>query len=266
MNLNATQTNATASYTTDKPLKLFIELITGIIPIAYIFECPSDETGTRLIIILDQYRFQRNEETKNILAFLGLSQINIEIMYYHYGMINDMLQQGNLFFAKYINRNNCLYQHTATHQLPEYSETTLNTLKASCKVIIKNATEKVMNFFDGASLYYRQGELHLAAFMLHQTCEQMLRLIIKLFNGKEYKSHQLAQLQKTAGFYFPKIKNIFHSKNNKELQWLEILQQAYVGARYDDNYTIDSQHLLFLQSKIGSMLNKVNEELLLITS
>lgn len=97
--------------------------------------------------------------------------------------------------------------------------------------------------------------------MLHKTCEQMLRIIIRLYNGKDFKSHQLVLLQKTAGFFYPEVRNIFNPIENKELQWLLILQQAGVSARYDDAYEIDPEHFLFLQSKIHLMLNKIDENL-----
>jgi len=266
MNLNATAPHKATSYTPEKSLTKFLELITSIVPIAYIFQCTPTAPGTRLIIVLDQYRFQRSEETKNILSFLDLSQMKIEIIYYHYGIINDMLQQGNLFLAEHLNANYCIYKHATAEQFPQYAANQLNELKTSSRLLIKNAIEKATNFFDGASLYYTQGELQLAAFMLHQTCEQTLRLIIRLYNGKDFKSHQLVLLQKTAGFFYPAVRNIFHPRDNKELQWLAILQQAYVGARYDDAYEIDPEHFLFLQSKVHLMLNKIDEELIFTTS
>lgn len=263
MNLNATQAIGTASYTTRKPLKPFIELITGIIPIAYIFECSPNETSTRLIIILDQYRFQRSEETKNIMEFLALSQINVELIYYSYGTLNDILQRGNLFFATYCRRVNCVYQYTPDYGFIESSEITLAAMKSSSTAILKTGLEKVGNFFDGATAYLGMRKFHLSAFMLHQTCEQVLKLIIKLFNGSDFKSHQLPLLQRNAGFYYPEIKNIFDAKENKESKWIELLQQAYVGARYDDDYKIEPQHLFFLQEKIALMLNKINSKGLL---
>jgi len=263
ISLSSTHNTHPLASITDKKLSRLLELITSIIPIAYIFRCTPNASRISLIIVLDQHRYQATEETKDILQFLALSQINVELIYYSYGTLNDILQRGNLFFATYCRRINCIYQHTSNYDFIESSEITLAAMKSSSTAILNNGLEKANNFFEGATAYIAMGKLHLAAFMLHQTCEQVLKLIIKLFNGTDFKSHQLALLQKNAGFYYPEIKSIFNAKENKELKWLELLQQAYVGARYDDNYKIELQHLTFLQEKIASMLNKISSRGLL---
>ncbi|MFD2288812.1 HEPN domain-containing protein [Pedobacter petrophilus] len=248
----------------DQKLNHLLELLTNIIPIAYIFRCTPNAARISLILVLDQHRYQATEETKDILKFLALSQINVELIYYSYGTINDLLQRGDLFFATYCRRVNCIYQHTANYDFIESSDITLAAMKSSSMAILNNGLEKANNFFEGATAYLAMGRLHLAAFMLHQTCEQVLKLIIKLYNGKDFKSHQLALLQKNAGFYFPEINNIFDTKASKELKWLELLQQAYVGARYDDDYKIEPKHLSFLQERTLQMLNKIRKHGLIL--
>lgn len=138
MNLNATQTNATTSYATEKPLKLFIELLTSIIPIAYIFRCKPDQSRTCLIIVLDQHRYQATEETKDILKFVALSQINVELICYSYGTINDFLLRGNLFFSTHCRRINCVYQYTADYQFIETPAITLAAIKSTSTASLKD--------------------------------------------------------------------------------------------------------------------------------
>ena len=85
----------------------------------------------------------------------------------------------------------------------------------------------------------------MATFMLHQTCEQLYRLIILIFRRKNFKSHQLQLLRKEAAFYYPLIYNVFDVKESKELKYIALLQDFYLGVRYQDDYFIKPKNCIF---------------------
>ncbi|NTD95635.1 HEPN domain-containing protein [Agrobacterium tumefaciens] len=261
MNFNPLETNTIPADLPQKQFKHLLELITSLIPLAYIFQHRADTRGITLIMVLDRFQYQATDVIKNMLEFIALGKINIEIRYFSYGTMHDMLTRGNIFYSSYCRREHCIYQSAPQYELIETPACKLSEIRAHSALVIHHGLEKAKSFQEGALVYFNQGKFHLSAFMLHQTCEQIFSLIIKLFEGKATKSHQLILLQKDAGFYLPAIKHIFDIKKSKELKWLELLQQAYIGARYDDHYKITPEHLAYLQEKINAVLNRLIEVL-----
>lgn len=256
MNLNTLETNITLAAFPERPFKYLLELITALIPISYIFQNKADARGITLIMVLDRFQYQPAEVTRNMLEFIALGKMNMEIRYFTYGTMNDMLMRGNLFYSSYCRSEHCIYQSASPYELIETPETLLARIRAKSLPVIHNGIEKSLNFLAGASAYFCDNKLQLSAFMLHQACEQLFRLIINLSEEKAIKSHQLILLQKTAGFYFPMIRHIFDDRKSKELKWLELLQQAYLGARYDDAYEIEPQQVVYMKEKITVMIEK----------
>ena len=257
MNFNPLETNRILAALPQKQIKHLLELITNLIPLAYIFQRRDNTRLITLIMVLDRFQYQASDVTRNMLEFIALGKINIEIRYFSYGTMHDMLARGNLFYSSYCRREHCIYQSAPQYELIETPACKLSEMRAHSAMVIHHGLEKAKSFQEGALAYFKEGKFQLSAFMLHQVCEQMFSLIIKLYEGKAPKSHQLILLQKAAGFYLPAIKNIFDIKKSKELKWLELLQQAYIGARYDDGYKIAPEHLAYLQDKISTLLNKL---------
>jgi len=102
----------------------------------------------------------------------------------------------------------------------------------------------------------------MATFMLHQTCEQLYRLVILIFRRKDFKSHQLQRLRKEAVLYYPEIYNIFHTKESKELKWINLLQNSYLGTRYQNDYFIKEKDCVFIKEKVESLFLKIKADLL----
>lgn len=261
MNFNALETNRTLAAFTQKQFTHLLELITSLIPLAYIFQRRADAGGITLIMVLDRFQYQPSDVTRNMLEFIALAKINIEIRYFSYGTMHDMLARGNIFYSSYCRREHCIYQSAPQYELIETAACKLSEIREQSALVIHHGLEKAKSFQEGASVYFKEGKFQLSAFMLHQVCEQMFKLIINLSEEKMCKSHQLVLLQQTAGFYVPEIRNIFDVRKSKELNWLELLQSAYLGARYDDHYEIRPQQVIYLQEKIAFMLEKLGQKL-----
>lgn len=246
----------------DSGLFDLLRLITCVIPVAYVFRCGDNNAKKiRLIMITDQHQYQDAEQTKMILNFVTIGYSNIHLMYFCYGTIFDFLQKAHLFISSNCIPANCIFKRKGLDMLPNGSSLCTAKLKDEALSIFSLEMEKVSDFFNGAELYFKQNKLNMTAFMLHQTCEQLYRLIILIFRRKDFKSHQLLLLRKEAAFYFPTIYNVFHAKESKELKWLNLLQGSYLGTRYQDDYSIKLKECVFIKEKIEVLLTRVKTEL-----
>lgn len=93
-------------------------------------------------------------------------------------------------------------------------------------------------------------EAGLAAFMLHQSVELLLRAFIIAATGQEVKSHTLADLMKHTLRYAPGLKACYTSSGRPLHQLPERLEKAYVGGRYSPHFRMAPSALPDLQEHV----------------
>jgi len=96
--------------------------------------------------------------------------------------------------------------------------------------------------------------------MLHQAIERYITAYLLVKTGYRPKTHDIEKLYKLLISLDPKFKNWFDLKSPEEKEKLELLRQAYVEARYSDNYSISKDELSFLEKK-GLNLKKIIDKL-----
>lgn len=241
----------------DLNLKRFLQLIVEVIPVSYIF-CYSPVTEPiRLILVSDPYAYLPSDEVKNIVTFTTSTQPSIQMIYREYGTVNDLLQRGDFFLSTNCTDANCIYKKSSSYDMKPSSDQLITALRDQASNIFKNGLKRAADFYEMANFYIERDKANLTAFMLHQTCEQVLRTLIIINKTATFRSHQLILLQKEAAFYYPTLKNIFNDKQRKELKWLMLLQTAYVGARYEENYAMPLSDLLFLKDRLDRFLSRM---------
>jgi HEPN domain-containing protein len=90
----------------------------------------------------------------------------------------------------------------------------------------------------------------MAAFMLHQSAEQALRTLLTTGTGYQANTHNLNRLIRYASLVSHQLPDIFPQKNDREKRLFNLLQRAYVDARYKEDYKINSDDLLYLTEKV----------------
>ena len=241
----------------DLHLKRFLQLIVEVIPVSYIFCYSAGIEHIRLILVSDPFSYLANDEVKNIITFTTSTQPSIQIIYREYGTVNDLLQRGDFFLSTNCTDANCIYKKSGKYDLKPSSNKLITALRDQASNTFKNGLKRAATFYELANFHFKQEKTNLTAFLLHQTCEQVLRTLIILNKTATVRSHQLILLQKEAAFYYPALKNIFDDHQRKELKWLMLLQTAYVGARYEENYAMPLGDLLFIKDRLEQLLNQM---------
>ncbi|WP_316797935.1 hypothetical protein [Pedobacter frigidisoli] len=235
-------------------VKKFVMLLVTVIPVSCIFRCRPAGQTIRLIVVLDKFKYQVIDETKRILSFITLDHPEVEILYQTYGLLNDHLTRGHAFFSRECGSSQCIYLKAEAHQLPETSEELIEEAMLNTEAYLNMIFARINDFMETATELIKSNKLTLAAFMLHQSCEQLYRLVGLVFWGKEIRSHQLPDLRKTVSFYFPEVRQIFHEKERKELQYLALLQSSYLGFRYEDDFSVELNDVVYMRDKLVEWL------------
>ncbi len=94
-------------------------------------------------------------------------------------------------------------------------------------------------------MFFRCSEKHYktAAFQLNQAVEYAYKAILLIFCGECPQEHHLDILGVRAADYCPQLKGIIPSQTDDQMKLFELLDYAYIGARYDREYKITKEQL-----------------------
>ena len=248
-----------------KNIQSVIKILTAFIPIGYIFCSNPKQNNCSLTIVLDQYHYKPIEEVESLVNFALKSNHNFRCNVFTYGTMVDRIRSGHLYYSNLCISTNCIYQSNPSFNLPIADPALLATTKLKALVNYGLYHSKADHFFTGAEQFFKNKQYAMAAFMLQQACEFTFNGILTVLIGKSIKSHDLLMLHKQASHYLPQLVGLIHHKPKKEMQILTQIQEAYVKARYDENYQISEEELVKLFTATKQLLHCVkiilNEQL-----
>ncbi|MCL3853480.1 MULTISPECIES: HEPN domain-containing protein [Parabacteroides] len=115
------------------------------------------------------------------------------------------------------------------------------------------------NFMKGAYFYLGEGEFNMAAFHLHQVCENLYHAIILTHTLYTFKDHNLEELIKAAKTHTLEITKVFPHNSDEEIRLFNLLLKAYIEARYNRYYTITKEDIEALIPRV-ELLAKITKE------
>ncbi|WP_246437966.1 HEPN domain-containing protein [Rickettsia tillamookensis] len=98
--------------------------------------------------------------------------------------------------------------------------------------------------------------------MLHQATESLYSTILLVFSNYKPKLHNLQKLGSMVGNYDNELWTVFPQLTEEQKKCFELLEKAYVDARYDKNYKITKEQLLYLIDRIEK-LKQITEKICL---
>lgn len=117
-------------------------------------------------------------------------------------------------------------------------------------ILYDEANNKVTEFIAGAVLYMIRKQPKLAAFMFHQAAEQCFHALFEIKTGMYLNTHNLDKLLRYCSMICWKLPEIFPRNNEKEEKLFHLLQKAYVGGRYEKDYSISLSELEIIRKRI----------------
>jgi len=115
-----------------------------------------------------------------------------------------------------------------------------------------------LKFYKGYKMYFTDKDYKEAAFMLHQAAERSLKAVLLVFTEDAPQEHWLDLLCVKAANFDAGFSGIFPKETDKEKELVELLEYAYIGARYDPEYYITEDELKYL-AKYVQKLHELTE-------
>ena len=172
-------------------------------------------------------------------------QTSVTLIAHDINFVNRKLEKGQYFFSDIKAEGIALYD-SKNYKLAEAK-------KLSPKQRLGQAKADFKLWFNSANEFYRTFEFNLkekmykhAAFELHQAAESFYGTVLLVYTNYKPKTHKLDKLRKMVGQHDPVFFKTFPLDTDEEKHRFDLLRQAYVGARYHDDYKITPQELKYL--------------------
>lgn len=116
--------------------------------------------------------------------------------------------------------------------------------------------QRALEFYAGAELYIIRKQYALAAFNLHQCAEQCFTSIVYNKCGYRPATHNLLLLYRYACWFEPLLHELFTPQQLATDSLLHLLQKAYTGSRYTNEYAIKRTQIEMMKEKAEMLLQR----------
>ncbi len=172
--------------------------------------------------------------------------------------VNKMLRMWRYFYAD-IKMEWVLLYDKSKIDLSEYKELTEEEKQEMIKEDYGMWFPGWEEFFDDFKHNLELKRYKKSAFYLHQSTECFITAYLLVKTQYKEKTHDLNHLYMKLKQCDERFNDWFNLENEDEFITFQLLREAYVGARYDRNYTVKKEELEFLEKKVVVLKDLVEE-------
>ena len=172
-------------------------------------------------------------------------QTPVKIIAHEIDFVNKKLEKGQYFFSD-IKKDGITLYDSKNCQLAQAKELTPKERLGQAKTDFKQRFKKAKGFYKAFGWHMDDKDYNLAAFNLHQSAECYYSTVLLVYTNYKPKTHDLDTLRRLAANHDPAFFTAFPLRTKLERDRFDLLRQAYVKARYDENYKITPEELKYL--------------------
>ena len=209
------------------------------------------------VLVVTNTRFQRHV-ISHILSkatdnyYKGMNRNESTTVQFIDESIDDLNKaiDKNRYFYTDIKREGIMLYNSGRYKLARRRKQNYREIKELAEEYYNERFERGNEFLLGAIFYNEQGLHKMASFNLHQACENYYNSIILTFTLYSPKEHSLIKLSARAKTHSLESSKAFPRNTEEEKRLFDLLQDAYVQARY-------SLHFRITQEDIEALIPKV---------
>lgn len=167
--------------------------------------------------------------------------------------LNIQLAEGQYFYTD-IKKEGCLLYDTSRFKLARKRKLKPAEQKRIAQDYFDQWFKSAESFYEAFEHKFKKRDYKNAAFQLHQAAEHSYKAVLLVFTGESPLEHFLAILGAIAAESAPELKNVFPTKTRRQKDLLELLDSAYIGARYDPDFYITEDELKYLSKHVKKLL------------
>lgn len=172
--------------------------------------------------------------------------------------VNTALYDGRYFFVD-IRRDGIVLYEVDDEPLAQPKRLTLTQAYRVGKEHFDSRFSHARDFSKGAEFYVGVGNLSLASFELHQSIEQAYATLLLVLTNYSPASHNLNFLRGLAEGQHRELAEIWPRDQQRFTAWFNIVNEAYVKARYSQHYEITEEALVWLLDRTETLIDIVEK-------
>ncbi len=172
--------------------------------------------------------------------------------------VNTELKRGQYFFSD-IRRDGIALYELNDEPLAEPGCIEAKEAWAMAAGYLSSRLTGAASFLDTAEYLARKGQLKHASFELHQAIEQAYASLLLILTNYSPPSHNLRRLRGLAEGQVPDLIPVWPRGQQREVAWFNILNEAYVKARYSSHYEISEEALTWLLQRTSLLISTVDK-------
>jgi len=168
------------------------------------------------------------------------------------------LRGGHIFYSAVCTDGFLVYDNRRL-PLPEKAPIDISTIKVNARNIFNDAFQNAKSYLDGAEYFATSNQYKQAAFLLHQATEHAIRALLASLTSLTTYGHNLKSLIRYSSFCAPGLDAIFPKNTDEEKESFNLLNTAYVAARYNPSYEISQEQVMLLLERVYSILTQTEQ-------
>jgi len=243
----------------DEIKKIMLRLFPTVQLISYLGSHSDPFTFYLLVLIADDEKIPEHE-ISNKLEDNCRYLANVLTIVHKANSARTGVANGQRFWNKVLANGFLLYRADEL-DLPEPVVVDRSALLERARFHWDRWGEQGKIFLEGAELYRAAGNNRLAAFMLHQCVESILKALIQAILGYRVQMHNLSRLLRLSLLFTDDLKQVFGLESVEGQQLFTLLQASYSQSRYNAKFDPDAESVGLLAERVGTFC-KAGEELL----
>ncbi len=174
---------------------------------------------------------------------------HVRIIAHDIQFLNTQLAEDQYFFAD-IKSQGCMLYDSGNYKLARKRKLKPPEQKRIAQDHFNHWFESAKSAYRGYEQMLKIHEYKEAAFDLHQATERSYKAILLVFTDYNPNEHYLMILGHMAGKHDRALRDIFPTKTAEQEDLFNLLDYAYIGARYDPDYKITKKQLEYLAERV----------------
>jgi uncharacterized protein len=191
-------------------------------------------------------------EVQEIIEHRSGLNTNVSAITHDIEYVNGKLSEGQYFFAD-IQKEGILLYNAVSIQLAEKKEISQEAKNAMAQDDFDNWFTSAKEFLKTANFSFKENNLKITAFLLHQSAERTFNTVILVFRGYKPKTLNLEKLLRYAKQFSKELSLIFPRNTSEEKNIFDLLRKGYVEARYDKKYAITKDEVQVLINRVEKL-------------
>lgn len=203
----------------------------------------------------NQTSFSAYEE---VISMANIEQAHVNVSLHKAATLYKQLEEGHLFYSIVCNKENLVYDDGLS-VLPRANKMWMQTAIEKANAVFLNSCKKAGSFLQTANDYCAANDTGMAAFMLHQSIELLLRGLITALLGSCTKTHCFKELKKPLKRCAPELQYLVSAGEAEENRLLHLLEKAYLESRYSDAFEISNRDIELIKAAAEKLQEQVKK-------